>query len=216
MYIILDRQEQNQPERYPAWCGLSWFHNCVDIDADVERHYHDLPEIWLWHQGRAHGLVGDEPVPLRPGVMVYTPAGCQHAYTHETRHSNTGITPRAHRPVRRGHLHVVETGEDPVAEMPAFWFAPEDKAPAAPARFPRGAFLHGAYRGLYAAEDPVWNGGRDAWWALLVRQGRLVGHIEGRPHDLVAGQLLITSAATPVDLHAATASDVAFALGRPG
>lgn len=215
MHVLLDADQQNRPENYPPWCNLSWFHNCVGIDADVERHYHDLGEIWLWHEGRAEGEVGGETVPLRPGVMVYTPAGCQHAYRRQTRHSNTGIVPRGHPGVRRGHLHVDETGEAPVPETAPFWFAADENTPASPARFPREAFLESAYHGGYARGEQVWKGSRDAWWALLVRAGRLTGLVEGTSRSVATGELLIVHAGTHADIRAAAPSDVVFAFGWP-
>ena len=62
MHVVLSNEEQNRPEAYPAWCNLSWFHNCRDITGDVETHYHDAAEIWLWHEGTAEGVVDGKEV----------------------------------------------------------------------------------------------------------------------------------------------------------
>ena len=215
MHVMLDADAQNDPDSYPAWCNLSWFHDCANLDMDVERHYHDHAEIWLWHSGRAEGTVGERAVDLYEGVMVYTSAGCQHAYKQIAPHSNTGITPRADRPVRRGHLHVEETGESPTAEMPPFWYAPTDNTPAHPAAFPRQAFLQSACAGRFDANDAVWQGSRNAWWAALVREGELNAAVDGQTESIDAGELLIVRAGADIDLRAAVPSEVAFAIGWP-
>ena len=94
MYVVLSIEDRVKLNAYPQWCNLGYFRDYRDINGHTERHYHDVAEIWLWHEGRADGVVEDEDVDLRPGVMVYTPAGCQHAYHSHGLHSNTGIMPR--------------------------------------------------------------------------------------------------------------------------
>ena len=120
MYVVLKSTEQGQPDAYPAWCSTSWFHDFRDITSDVESHYHDAAEIWLWHEGGADGVVDGEKVSLVPGVMVYTPAKCLHDYRAHGRHSNTGIGPRPESWMRSGHLHVEKTGENLSPEMAAY------------------------------------------------------------------------------------------------
>lgn len=215
MHIILGYEDQNQAEAYPEWCDLSWFHNCKDITVDVELHYHDAPEVWLWHEGAADGIVGGREVALTPGVMVYTPPGCLHSYQARGRHSNTGIVPRMREGQRGGHLHVDETGEDPVPEMPAFHFAPEDSLPSDPTVFPSGAFLKSAYCATYAADDRVLRTMTTGWTALLVREGSLAATVDDSEVELGESELLIVDRSSSVDVKAVTASEVAFAFGRP-
>lgn len=213
-HVIMDEQEQDQRDKYPSWCGLGWFHDCRG-DSDVEPHYHDHAEIWLWHEGSAEGVAGNESLHLRRGMMLYTPAGCIHSYRHTTSYRNTGITPKRSASMRCGHLHVEETGENPTPEMPAFWFDSEDNKPGMPALFPRQAFLQSAYSGRYGASERVWQGKRDGWWALLVREGCLAGRAEQEPLKLSEGELLIVPSGEGIELVAETESEVAFALGWP-
>lgn len=215
MHVILGDEEQNQAEAYPEWCDLSWFHNCKDITVDVELHYHDAPEIWLWHEGAADGIVDGQEIALTPGVMVYTPPGCLHSYHARGRHSNTGIVPRMREGQRGGHLHVDETGENPVPEMPAFHVAPEDSHAQHPAAFPPGAFLQSAYRATYEADDRVLRAVTTGWTAILVREGSLAATVDGSEVELGESELLIVDRSCSVDVRAAAASEVAFAFGWP-
>ncbi len=215
MHVILSQQDQGRPEAYPEWCNLSWFYNCCRITGDVEPHYHDAAEIWLWHEGAAGGVVDGEEVSLCPGVMVYAPAGCLHSYRAHDQHSNTGIVPRWESWMRPGHLHVEETGENPSPEMPAFHFPPEDNHPRCPAVFPPGAFLKTAYRGRYEAAANVLNTVTTSWMAILVREGRLAATIDGSAMAVNVPELLIVDQSCSMEVRAETASELVFAVGRP-
>ena len=215
MHVVLGKEEQNRPEAYPQWCNLSWFHDCRGLTGDVKPHYHDAAEIWLWHEGGADGVVDGEEVSLDPGVMVYTPAGCLHAYRARGRHSNTGILPRRESWMRAGHLHVDQTGEDPSPEMPAFHFLPQENTPQSPAVFPPGAFLKAAYRGHYEAGAKVLDTVPSGWLAILVREGRLAATLDGSSVVLNEPELLIIGRSSAVTVAAETASELAFAVGWP-
>jgi len=215
VHIVLSNEDQNRPEAYPEFCHLGWFHNCRARTGDVEPHYHDAAEIWLWHEGTADGVVDGREVALRPGVMVYTPPGCLHSYRAHGRHSNTGITPRPESWMRRGHLHVEETGAPPSPEMPAFCFAPAENPPGAPAVFPPGAFLKTACRGQYEAGADVLKTVTAGWLAVLVREGRLAVAVDGAAVAVNESELLIAGPACAVEARAQAASELAFAVGWP-
>ena len=215
MYVVLNPEQQNQPESYPDWCNLSWFHDCRGITGDVEPHYHDAPEIWLWHEGSAEGVVDGEKIALSPGAMVYTPAGCLHSYQAHGQHSNTGIVPRRESWMRHGHLHVEETGESPSSEMPAFHFGPEEGLPGDPAVFPRGAFLKAAYRGQYEANTDVLQTTTTGWTAILVREGRLAATVDRNAVVVSGPDLLIVGRSCSMEARAEVACELAFAVGWP-
>ena len=217
MYLVLNNDEQNQPESYPKWCNLSWFHDCRGIQGNVEPHYHDAAEIWLWHEGSADALVDAHPISMYPGLMVYTPAGCLHSYQADGQHSNTGIVPRLAPSMRHGHLHVEQTRESPSPEIPAFHFLPEENHPEAPAVFPPAAFLKSAYRGQYEAGASVLQVTLPSWAAVLVREGRLAVTIDGNALEVNEYELLILDCDSVVEIRAKTACELAFAIGwSPG
>ena len=178
-------------------------------------HYHDIDEIWLWHEGSAEPTVGDHTISMRPGVLVYTPAGCFHGYHQHTVHSNTGITPRAAPSARRRHLHAQENGQPLAPAMPPFWLLPEENTAIKPTIFDSREFLQSAYQARYTRDQQVWQGTRDEWWALLVREGVLTGQIEDKSVRLRVDELLVAKATTSADLYAAGESEVAFAIGWP-
>ncbi len=215
MYVLLDEAEQNRPDAYPEWCDLSWFHNCRSISGDVERHYHDAPEIWLWHEGDAEAVVDGEPASLCPGVVVYTPAGCLHSYQQHGRHSNTGIVPQLLPSMRRGHLPPDETGEQPSPEASAFCLGPEENDWRPPAVFPAEAFLRSAYSGQYQSGDTVLRTTTEGWVAILAREGSLGGTVDGGAIEISEPQLLILGPLSVIQLRARTACEVAFAVGWP-
>lgn len=213
-YVILGFEEQNNYDNYPEWCDLCWFHNCVGVDCDIEKHYHDTVEIWLWHRGSAEGVIDGNNVALYPGVMVYASRGSLHQYNQDGKHNNTGISPRVAPDVRVGHLHIEETGEDPRPEFPAFWFTPEENNPRHPAEFPEKAFLRHAYRGEFKKGDVVCDENKDVWWGVLVREGALAGSVDGEDVDLPEGSLLLIRPGVKVYLKAKADSEAAFAVGK--
>ena len=215
MHVLLSQEEQNQPAPYPPWCNLSWFYNCRGISGDVELHYHDAAEIWLWHEGTGESVVDGQDIPLRPGTMVYTPAGCQHSYQTTGKHSNTGIVPRKEDWMRTGHLHVLETGESPTPEMASFHFPSEANQPGNPVRSPTGAFLSSAFHGTFDAGENIMRTTTSGWTAILVREGILEAIVDETSLVVREPELLIASDSSQLDLRAQTASEVVFAVGWP-
>lgn len=217
-HVILNAEEQSRYEAYPPWCNLSWFQNCPygqEAGGIVEAHYHDFVEIWLWHQSCADGVVDGQAVKMSPGVMAYNPVGSIHSYVFHGFHSNTGICPRRRPGARGGHLHVEETGENPYPDMPAIILMPERNNPAHPAILPKSAFLQNAYSGQFNKGKTVFKGKTKSWLAILVREGHLTGNVDGENVDLLEPMLLIVDQGATVKLKAETASDAAFAVGRP-
>jgi mannose-6-phosphate isomerase-like protein (cupin superfamily) len=215
MYIVLNADQQGDPAAYPQWCNLSCFRTTQAATADVEPHYHDAAEIWLWHRGRAEGEVDGKAVALCPGVMVYTPAGSLHAYRAGAEHANTGIIPRREPWMRQGRLHPEETGETPSPEIPPFHVPAEQNTAAAPAVFPAGAFLKSAYAARVQKGGSVLRSSLQSWTAILVREGRLAGNVGGEMVAVAEPDLLVLDCGAAVDFRAESASELAFAVGWP-
>lgn len=215
MHTILNADQQGDPAAYPRWCNLSCFRNTRAATADIEPHYHDAAEVWLWHEGTADGEVDGAPVPLSPGVMVYTPAGSLHAFRAEAEHANTGIIPRRESWMRTGRLHPEETGETPTPEIPPFALAAERNTAAAPAVFPEAAFLRNAYSARCHEGAEIHRTTLSSWAAILVREGRIAGTVDGESVVVAEPDLLILDRGATVDLRADVSSELAFAVGWP-
>lgn len=215
MYKILNTQQQSDPALYPEWTNLGWFQNVRGITCDIEEHYHDAPEIWLWHEGGADGIFEGTPVDLHHGVLVYTPAKCLHSYKAHGMHSNTGISPKLDSTMRSGHLHLEETGELLIPEMASFHLPCKQNNPASPVDFPSGAFLKNAYCGEFNTGDTVYDNTCDNWIAILIREGQISGTVDGEELIAREGDLLIVSAGSKVKLHTDADSEIAFAIGWP-
>lgn len=215
MYTILNIQEQGNPALYPEWTNLGWFQNVRGITCDIEEHYHDAPEIWLWHEGGADGIFEDVPIDLHHGVLVYTPAKCLHSYKAHGMHSNTGISPKLDASMRPGHLHLEETGECLMPEMPAFHLPQNLNTPANPVDFPSGAFLKNAYCGRFCTGDIVWESCCSSWVGILIREGRISGTVDREEIIASEGDLLIISSGSKARLHSNAESETAFAVGWP-
>lgn len=216
MHIILSNEQQTKPEMFPEWCNLACFHHYRDIEKDVAPHFHDIAdEVWVWEAGRARGTLDGQSVELRPGVVVYTPTLCVHGYVRESKHSNTGIQPRWKPGAENNnHRKVADVGPPPPSAMRAFWFRPEDNTLETPSVFPEDAFLQSAFCASFESNAVVYEGCKDRWWALLVRQGTVSGIVEGNAVELGPNDLLVVSADTTVSLEAIEAVEVVFATGK--
>lgn len=215
MYVLLTPDELVCPEAYPAWCNLSWFQNFRNMTASVELHYHDLPEIYLWHEGKADAIIDGQPVPMRYGVMAYTAAGGQHAYIPEGAHSNTGVMPETFSGCRSGHLHVHETGESPQPEVPSFWVAPEQNPFAAPMDMPRCCFARHVVCGRFADAQTILKRHSEGWLALLVREGRIGIRADGHVMDAPENHLFLASQGVELDVSSSGMSEAALVEGWP-
>ncbi|HRJ73264.1 MAG TPA: AraC family ligand binding domain-containing protein [Terrimicrobiaceae bacterium] len=215
MHVILTAREQDHPDHYPAWSPLGWFRNVRGMQGDVENHYHDIPEAWIWHEGSAFGIIAGAPVELTPGTAVYLPPGCLHSYAAHGRHSNTGIAPRRGAAMRAGHLHPEETGESPSPASAPVHLPPHENTAERPGELPQGSFLRNIYSGWFPAGAPIWRGTCAAWMALLIRTGGAEGIAGPHPFVLGEGDALIVQAGTDWQLAAGSDSDIAFAIGWP-
>lgn len=193
MHVVLTPARLGDPSAYPEWCDLSWFQNCRHLTGSIEPHYHDLAEIYLWHEGRATALIDGQPVPMRYGMLAYTAAGAHHSYEPAGMHSNTGITPRALPGCRPGHLHTDETGETPRPRAPSFWVTPEENPFAAPLELPRHCFARRVACARFAAGDVLLARRTEGWLGLLVREGRLSVRADGQAIETPADHLFLAS-----------------------
>src|SRR5437667_610889 len=63
----------------PDWCeliGMGWFR--ITPNARFDKHFHDSPEYWLFHEGKGKVSVDDESYYVQAGDVVCTPAGSAH------------------------------------------------------------------------------------------------------------------------------------------
>ena len=215
MYVILKSDELAHPDAYPGWCDLSWFQNVRHATGRVEQHYHDLPEVYLWHEGQGEAVIDGRPVAMRYGAMAYTVAGAQHSINPAGLHSNTGIVPRLFSGCRCGHLHTEETAEQPHPRHPSFWLMPEANAFITPVELPRHCFVRHATCGRFAGAQSIFSGKTAGWLALLVREGQLRIRADNREALVSEGHLLITPQGTLIEVCATGPAEVARADGWP-
>ena len=216
MHVVLTPKALGDAAAYPPWCDLSWFQNCRHLTSSVEPHYHDLPEIYLWHEGKAEALIDDRPVPMRHGMLAYTAAGALHSYIPTTGiHSNTGITPRALPGCRPGHLHPKETGESPQPKAPSFCLTPEQNPFAAPLELPRHCFARHVACGRFAAGQAILAQRATSWIGLLVREGTINIRADSHVVEVPSDHLFLASPAVELKATAVGGSEVALAEGWP-
>jgi mannose-6-phosphate isomerase-like protein (cupin superfamily) len=215
MYVVLAPDALDRPETYPEWCDLGWFRNYRHLTGAVETHYHDLPEIYLWHEGNGDARIDGQPVTMRSGVMVYTAAGAQHSITPAGVHSNTGIMPKAFLGCRHGHLHTQETGESPKPKAPSFRLTPEENPFATPRDLPRHCFTRRVACGRFADAQTILQRTSESWLALLVREGRINVRADGHVVDVPESHLFIASQGVDLRVSSVGNSEVALAEGWP-
>lgn len=217
MYVILTPDALDCPEAYPDWCGLSWFRNYRHIAGTelVETHYHDLPEIYLWHEGEAEAMIDGQPVPMRYGVMAYTAAGALHSITPTGIHSNTGIMPKAFPGCRKGHLHTDKTGESPKPQMPSFCMTSAENPFATPLELPRHCFARQIACAHFAGAQTILKRTTESWLGLLVREGEISIRVDGHVVKVSENHLFIVSQNIKLDVSSIINSEVAMVEGWP-
>jgi len=215
MDVVLTTDALECPEAYPDWCDLGWFQNFRHMTGNVEKHYHDLPEIYLWHEGKAEAIIDGRPVSLNYGVMAYTAAGAQHSYVPTGVHSNTGIMPRIPPGCRRGHLHPQETGESPKPNVPSFRVTPEENSFAAPLELPRHCFARRVACARFADAQTILKRKSESWLGLLVREGQISIRADGHGIEVPANHLFIASQNVALSVLSVVSSEVALVEGWP-
>jgi mannose-6-phosphate isomerase-like protein (cupin superfamily) len=215
MYVVLAPEALDRPEAYPEWCSLGWFRNYRHLTGDVETHYHDLPEVYLWHEGTAAAVIAGQAVAMRPGLVAYTAAGDHHSYAVAGRHSNTGLAPKAFPGCRSGHLHTQTTGESPRPSVPSFWVAPEENPFAAPRELPRHCFARHIASARFTTAQTVLQRAATSWLALLVREGEIRVQADGQTLEVPENHLLVAAPGTRLCVVALSAAEVALAEGWP-
>lgn len=215
MHVVITPDAVACPEAYPEWCGLGWFQNFRHLTCSVELHYHDLPEVYLWHEGRAEAMIDGQPVPMRYGVVAYTAAGAQHSYAPAGTHSNTGIMPKAYPGCRNGHLHIQTTGESPKPEAPSFSLTPEENSCATPVELPRHCFARHMACGRFTDAQVILKRAPEGWLGLLVREGKIHVWSEGQVIEVPENHLFIASPQCELRAWSVDRSEVALAEGWP-
>lgn len=215
MYKVLTKDELGRSKAYPEWSELGWFQNYRQIRSNVELHYHDLAEIYLWHEGQVDAEIGGRPVLMRAGMVAYTAAGDQHSYIAGGSYSNTGIMQKSFQGCRSGHLHVNETGENPKAKVPSFLVNPEENPFAMPKELPRYCFARHVTSGRFNDGQTVLKRITDSWLGLLVREGRLSVSVEDQMVDVPENHLFIASQGVELNVFSSGSSEVALAEGWP-
>lgn len=215
MFAVLTPDVLGRPDAYPAWCDLGWFQNCRHLTASVEPHYHDLPEIYVWHEGTGEARIDGQAVAMRYGVLAYTTAGALHSITPAGTYSNTGIMSRAFPGCRSGHLHTQTTGESPRPQAPSFALAPENNPFAAPRELPRHCFARRVACARFTGAQTVLRRVTESWLGLLVREGRIRVQADGQIADVPEDHLLVASAGVGLCVSAVGPADVVLAEGWP-
>ena len=212
--VLLSPDELEDRGKYPSWCDLGWFRNYRHLPGgSCEVHYHDLPEVYLWHEGKAQAVIDNQPVDMAPGVMAYTAAGAEHSYVAEGMYSNTGLMPKPFPGCRGGHLHRQKTGESPVPKAPSFVVSQESNTFAAPKELPRHCFARHISCGRFANAQTILGRTTQSWLALLVREGK-IGVKAGGDFTVVETEyLFIAPLNTGLKVTSSGDSEVAMAEG---
>lgn len=214
--ILLSPAELDDRSKYPSWCALGWFKNYRHLPGgSCEVHYHDLPEVYLWHEGKARALIDNLPVDMTPGVMAYTAAGAEHSYVAEGMYSNTGLMPKPFPGCRGGHLHRQETGESPVPKVPSFVVPQESNPFAALKELPPHCFARHISCGRFTNVQTILGRTTQSWLALLVREGKIGVRADGEFTVVETGHLFMAPFHTGLEVTSIGNSEVALAEGWP-
>jgi len=215
MHIVLTPDKLGRSDAYPEWCGLGWFRNYRQVRGNVEPHYHDLPEVYLWHEGEAEAVIDVRPVSMRPGVVSYTAAGAHHSYVAQGLHSNTGLMPKSFPGCRGGHLHTKETGETPNPKLPSFCVMPEVNPFGIPQELPRHCFARHITSGRFSSGQILSQRITESWIALLVRESKIDVRVDGQDVEVLEGHLFVASKGVELSVSAVDGAEVAMAEGWP-
>jgi mannose-6-phosphate isomerase-like protein (cupin superfamily) len=88
----------------------------VGPDRDLELHYHDGDEYWLFFEGRGRALSEGGAYDIGPGDLIATGMGHEHGFPAASTHGivrAVALETALHGVGRRGHLHRADHG-DPV------------------------------------------------------------------------------------------------------
>lgn len=216
MHTILKPGDLDEATSYPKWCGVSWFKNFRKETAlKVEHHYHDFPEVYIWHEGSALAKIDGETVALRAGVIAYTATGAHHSYAADGVYSNTGIVPKVPLGCRGGHLHTSDTGESPKSQFPCFSLTPEENNLFAPMELPRYSFARHIACANFHDKTPAFKRTTASWCGFLVRDGAFRVSIENQSVILPENHLLFVSRGVTLEISAETDAEMAMVEGWP-